>query len=1212
MLYQDIPLYGSGLIEASAGTGKTYTIAALYLRLVLGHGGAKAFMRPLRPEDILVITFTEAATQELRERIRRRLEEAAACFVHAQAPEDPVLQTLWHSYDDTGRALGAQRLRQAAEQMDTAAISTIHGWCYRMLREHAFESHRLFAQTLMTDTREAMYAAVCDYWRTFLYPLRDETAMQVVQSLWPDPTAQLKSMASWLPQLPDVPAPQTTVQALLDAYLAQRRAFAIASRIPWTQWLPELEQLFEAAQKAKAFDGRKFGAAKWLSKMREWLDDPEQLLPDQSDKQREYCTPAGIKRLWKDPQQAPTHPAFAALEALYMQHAALPQSEPLLKQHAGAWIKARLQRVANRRGELSFDEMLQGLDRALQGAHGAILAQRLRARFPVALVDEFQDTDPVQYRILESIYRPAQNPADSGLLMIGDPKQAIYAFRGADIYTYLKARRAIETRCYTLDCNFRSTPAMVSAVNTLFYQAEQDQQGRGAFLFRQGADDPLPFQKVKARPKDSVLVAENAPLAALQVCALAPGEPLSATRYQASSAEACANTIARLLQQGQQGQAGFRSPDGSLHALNAADIAVLVRDLHQARTLREALAARQIASVFLSDRDSVLTTQEAQDLYYWLLACLEPTDTQTLLAALATPTLNLSWQTLWALQQESAAWETYLARFRNYRQIWDSQGVLPMLRRFLQDMDLPSRLLARAGGERSLTNLLHLGEWLSEASVQVYGKRALIQYLYRHQQTADATDEATILRLESDAALVKVVTIHKSKGLEYPLVFLPFVCLSRSADDTLPLIYHDAHGETVLDWSPDATAQAQVESERLAEDLRLLYVALTRARHSCWLSVAATCDGRTKKPHRSAIASLLGQAAGLSAETLDAQLQALAEADPAIKITAPEEFAQLRPSAAPTTDSALHSARRVSRPVNRPVLSVCSYSGLTQVLQQDATGIYGRDEMAWLLHTPAEIPDIALAALNATAKATGIHAFPRGPASGVLLHDLLQALAQKGFDHWHHAGQAATAELRTLVAHHAQVYGMSDALKLLTQWLADLLHCSCSLPDGQHFSLSTLSPGEYQSELEFYLSVHGLSVKQLDQRITQAMLHAQARPALQAQQLHGLCKGFIDLSFCCAGRYYVLDYKSNWLGPTQASYTEEAMQQCVLEKRYDVQAALYTHALHRHLQSRLLAYDPATHLGGALFWFIRGIHAPNHGLLHLKLPDALAQNLLNG
>ncbi|WP_006787253.1 exodeoxyribonuclease V subunit beta [Thiorhodospira sibirica] len=1215
MLYQDIPLYGSGLIEASAGTGKTYTIAALYLRLVLGHGGANAFIRPLPPENILVITFTKAATQELRERIRRRLEEAAACFIHAQAPEDPVLQTLWHSYDETGRAVGAQRLRQAAEQMDTAEISTIHGWCHRMLREHAFESNRLFSQTLTADSHEALHTAVCDYWRTFLYPLHGEAAMQAVQKLWPDPTAQLKSMASWLPQLPDAPVPQTTVQVLLDAYLAQRRAFAIESRIPWAQWLPELEQLFDAAQKAKAFDGRKFRAKAWLAKMRAWLDDPEQLVPAQGEKEREYCTPEGLKQLWKDPQQVPTHPAFAALEALYAQYAALPDSAPLLKQHAGAWIKARIHHTATRRGELSFDEMLRGLDRALQASQGAILAQRLRSRFPVALVDEFQDTDPVQYRILESIYRPAQNSPDSGLLMIGDPKQAIYAFRGADIYTYLKARRVMGTRCYTLDCNFRSTPAMVSAVNTLFWRAEQHPQGRGAFLFRQGADDPLPFQKVGARPKDSVLVAENAPLAALQICELDPGEPLSGTHYQTLSAKACANTIARLLQQGQQGKAGFRASDGTLKPISAAHIAVLVRDLQQARTIREALAARQITSVFLSDRDSVLTTQEAQDLYHWLLACLEPTDTHTLLAALATPTLGLSWQALWQLQHDERQWENYLARFRSYRHLWDSQGILPMLHRFLEEMDLPGRLLARMGGERSLTNLLHLSEWLSEASVQVYGKKALIQYLYRHRQSANESDEAHILRLESDAALVKVVTIHKSKGLEYPLVFLPFICQSRDLDTKqLPLIYHNTDGETVLDWSPDAAALRQADQEQLAEDLRLLYVALTRARHSCWLGMAATYQGREKKPHRPAIAYLLGQPEGLSAETLGAQLHALAHADPAIAICAPAADTQFMPSTPPAADTALRPARRVSHALNRPARSVSSYSALTQDLHQDATEIRWRDELAWLLHLPdditqpAEPPDI----YGAPAKLAGIHAFPRGPATGLLLHAVLESLAEKGFDRWNRADQRTAAELHALLAHHAQVYGMSDAISPLTSWLEAILHCECHFPDGNSFTISTLGSGQYHSELEFYLSVHGVSVKHLDQRITQAILNPHARPALQEQQLHGLCKGFIDLIFCCHGRYYVLDYKSNWLGPNEASYSEAALQQCVLEKRYDVQAALYTHALHRHLQSRLPAYDPAKHLGGALFWFIRGIHAPNHGLLHLTLPDELAQNLLNG
>lgn len=245
---------------------------------------------------------------------------------------------------------------------------------------------------------------------------------------------------------------------------------------------------------------------------------------------------------------------------------------------------------------------------------------------------------------------------------------------------------------------------------------------------------------------------------------------LGSAAYRQEMAERSASAIRRWLSLADLGRAGFADEQGGWRALRPADIAILVRGRAEAEAIRSALAARRLASVYLSDRDSVFDSQEAIDLLHWLRACADPGADTLLRVALATRSLHLDWATLERLNQDELFWERMVLRFRDYRRSWQAQGVLPMLRRLLADFELPARLLRHADGERSLTNLLHLAEWLQRAAVELDGEHALIRHLAEQVQSPGSEE---ILRLESDADLIKVVTIHKSKGLEYPWCCCP-------------------------------------------------------------------------------------------------------------------------------------------------------------------------------------------------------------------------------------------------------------------------------------------------------------------------------------------------------------------------------------------------------------------------------------------------------
>ncbi|RXN90313.1 exodeoxyribonuclease V subunit beta [Achromobacter aloeverae] len=1283
------PLRGSRLIEASAGTGKTYTIATLYVRLVLGHGDDAGLGRPLVPPEILVVTFTDAATQELRDRIRARLADAARVFLAdpADADADPVggdvLRDLRAAYPPDTWGACARKLQLAVEWMDEAAVSTIHGWCNRMLREHAFDSDSLFQQTLEQNSAPLLAEAARDYWRVFIAGL-DSAGARELRAWWASPDALREDAARlfrYAPQLDGgldggLAAPRELLATARDA----RTRELAALKDPWPAWLTALREIFDAGVAAKRVDGRKFQARYyngWLDALQAWCEAPDSLLPELSDTAWQRLSPAGMEEAWKG--EPPDHPACAALAALRERVLALPAARNDILKHAAAWMRRRYAQEQARRAQMDFDDLLGQLDRALAGPNGAVLAAAMRQQFPVALIDEFQDTDPVQYRIFDAVYRLAEDPEDCALILIGDPKQAIYGFRGADIYTYLRARAAVDGRLYALKTNYRSTQAMVSAANHCFEVAERHPEGDGAFLFRTPRGNPVPFTGALAHGRADRLVIEDEDAPALTAWWLSGGEdgaPVGIGAYREQMAAACAGEIARLMALGRQGRAGFVSahlhaPAGTdadadadtdtdadtaagAHAaprpLRPADMAVLVNSGREARIIRQALAQRGVRSVYLSENQSVYLSPQAADIEHWLRACAEPDDPRLLRAALATPTLGLSWEALDSLNSNEWEWDRRVDQFRGYGRDWRVLGVLPMLRRLLDDFDVPAR--QRAGGvadatagERRLTDLLHIAELLQQASVRIEGEHALLRHLAEMRAAAAEGEEndALTIRLESDADLLRIVTVHKSKGLEYPLVFLPFAMAFRPVDvDDLPLAWHDADGDLHVTLEPDEGAQARADRERLGEDLRKLYVALTRARYATWLGCAPIANAQA-----SALGYLLGQGRPLDATAFDAVLDRWRGDHPHIAV---------RP--APVTSDAVYRAavstardgraREMSRGV-REHWWVASYSALrtvedgpSEAPDTAAEDVYVEASAGPMAADGEASPAIAIAVANAAPAASAmqlslgnagpLHAFPAGAEAGTFFHELLEWAAAQGF------GQAAAdaGALRDAVARRCQERGWDDWAGPLSDWLRHFLGLPLALPaqpadgadgaDGRHASaeatapdrrvaapgpvaLADLDPRACVSEMEFWFAAHDVAATRIDGLVCAHVHPGHRRAALAPARLNGMLKGFIDLVFEYQGRYYVADYKSNRLGPDDAAYDARAMLGAILDHRYELQYVLYLLALHRLLRARLPDYDYDRHIGGAVYLFLRGSHAPGGGVYIDRPSRALIEAL---
>ena len=809
------PFTGRSLIEASAGTGKTWTLTALYARLLLE--------RRLGVGQILVVTYTTAATAELRERIRARLAALLAVYEGAEAP-DPVLAGLHAQYpgEDAHR-----RLLLAVHGFDEAAIFTIHGFCQRALQDAAFEAGGDFDSELTADDREVLDGLLADLWRAELAAAEPAWARFLAQKrITPQSLRQRLRSHLGKPYLRIEPR---------DGELGDLGAASEA----WTHardiWLRDAQACLSDLA---AFDGlnkRSYDAARfalWQGELDAYFADPAAL----------FAAPTGLEKLGREALskackkgfELPGHALNAALQGLLE---ALEEARPAGEARL-IDLQVRLLDTLNRelparkaaQRMLAFDDLLNRLDQSLQGPAGEALAAALRERYPVALIDEFQDTDPVQYAIFRRIYPGGDEGGD--LCFVGDPKQAIYAFRGADLATYLKARDEA-ARQYSLNTNHRSVPALIAALNRVF-------------------DRPLPFAEPglayppvgasdKARAQ-LVLPEAGAPLELVWL----GDEPLGKGEAGNAVAIDTARRIAALLAASGRGEAYFDEA-GVRTPLRGGDIAVLVASHRQAGDVAEQLAARGVPSV-RRGRDSVWHSAEAEELAAVLAAYAEPGREGVLRYALATRLLGRDAQALARCQDDEHAWDQEREDAERYHQFWQQQGFMRAFRAWLDEQRVAERLIALPDGERRLTNLLHLAELLQTESLQRPGLEPLLAW-FNAQRAAESHGDDALLRLESDAERVQIVTVHTSKGLEYPLVFCPYLwdgaLLRRDEDITC----HAEDGTPLLDLggADYDDNRERARRERFAERLRLAYVALTRARDRLWLHWGRwPCPGRRR------------------------------------------------------------------------------------------------------------------------------------------------------------------------------------------------------------------------------------------------------------------------------------------------------------------------------------------------------------------------------
>ncbi len=1216
----NIDLEKTTLIEASAGTGKTYTITTLFCRLI-------AIGYPV--ESILVVTFTEAAAAELKLRVRQRVFDTMAQLLDMSYKnyncedqdddknddhDDDLIQFL---HQDQDVPLICQRFSHALNCFDQSPIMTIHSFCMKILKEHAFESSSFFDIELVPDRSMFLNQVSHDFFMTHVNNL-DTLFLSYLKLRQITPQSFITYSGKIVSRKDLVIKPLK--KEFEDIFHEYRQ---ILKKIHHTL-LTESEQIAQLILNHKGVDKRSYAkryVPAWLEKSCIKLDlrgkNTLFKMTEKGDALYKF-TQTRIAQKTKAGVVPPEHELFDLCEKLLKFNPVFENNLISLKIKFLDFFNSEREKIKLSQGVCFFDDLVNDLAAALenQGNQDPLKLQySVRQNYKACLIDEFQDTDPRQYEIFSRLFSSQfWDGGNTPFFMIGDPKQAIYAFRGGDIFAYLKASRECD-QSFTLEKNYRSAPLLVKGINELFSKSAA-QGSSGPFLFEQ-----IQFSKVLT-PLGAVdfLMKKRQIVPPLQFCFLKRDANISLDRQGFISKGTASKIIPGIVAKDivsllESGNTLLNKQTSNLEKISPKDIAVLVRTNKQSQQVQKALSDFNVPS-YMSGSGSVFDSAQALDLNIVLWAVYNPGDSSYIRAALCTSVFGFTSKDIIELNESQDLLYQWQESFSSYKETWKSKGFASMVMELLHN-DMAFLNANPALDQRGMTNFYHLVELISKKSIK---EKLSLYYLlkwYARQLSKELRDEASSrlqsdeLRLETDKEAVAIVTIHKSKGLEYPIVYLPYLWEGQRKPPSENISFHDPdidHGLTLDLGSVDiANSQICFQTEDFAEQRRLLYVALTRASAMC-----RVLWGGFNTIETSALGSMLhgsndtnGDKNGCKDDQTMIndleQIKALAYKSILIEHYAAQS---INPFMDQTRLKMIDlSAKKISGRI-QSVWKMSSFSGISHTISDQDVLLNPKNMNSKNLNRDDLNPSILnqdKLEINKEKSLITLLNFPKGAGAGDLFHSIFETL---DFTNYY-------KEINGEVQRKFDQFGFSnpDMIKPAETSIREVLATKL-VTKNYEFCLKEIKQDQRFNEMEFIFSVNSFKITSIIKALnnsgksdskfkTSGYLKNLSR--LTTQSLKGFIKGFIDLVIHHKGKWYIVDYKSNYLGHTYEHYSQDAMFDAMSQHHYFLQYYIYTMALHRYLKLRLKDYDYDTHFGGVFYLFIRGMHpkfASKYGVFH--------------
>ncbi|ARD30877.1 exonuclease V subunit beta [Acinetobacter lactucae] len=1193
MSYQpiiDIEFSGLHLIEASAGTGKTYTLSSLMVRI---------FLEKYLPRQVIATTFTRAAAAELKSRIRARLVEtyryldAKRSFTEqellTQAEQEPdlLLQHILKNFA-TRIAYACERLKLVIDQLDELFVGTLDSFSQKLLREFAFESGKIERAQITDDAKTYSRQLIHDVLREWI----QSQPQTVIDALYL--AGELKSVDSFVKLVEDSLNFSSAHFKLPEKPTIQFEQLAQLKQLATEIDISLLEPYYQLdGEHYKHVSGTVFRNGAFNKLFSECLPQLLQVL-NQSDIILVFDGSLAVQRelVFKFLGQIADQKVFkkcpAEISDGFYQHPCIQQIQQLfgvlknyaeqfdqlhiyLKAYLCVEVKKRLPQVLQNKGETTFSQQIRTLSEALKGEQGQRFAVFVQARYPLILVDEFQDTNQDQDDMLASIWRHPERYKKGCMIMVGDRKQAIYGFRGGDMLTFLNAYKDIQDkhgREYKLIHNHRSVADLVEVVDALF-QRQID-------FGEEVQYDPI---RAGTRPHPVLIEQNNHNPHPLRWLMLKDKE---------TEAQQVAWKIRDLLNQSHAGQLYFQK-DAQTQTLNEDDIAVLSRNhdgLDKVQFELERLGIR----VNRPSKRSVFDCSIAQDVGALLTAILHPYNEAKVKRALISRLFAMDLKQLLQLEQTAEGLSQFMTGFDTIRELWSAQGFLVAWQQCLIQFDIWQNLVAAQSkdNERVVVNLRHLTEILSQHSEKYSGAQNLYHWYLKQLRSPLDRDWELERKLSSEAG-VQLMTIHQSKGLEFKIVFLlgadkPFrennKTLNFSTQDIVKPDSNQTLTQRVVAIA-DKTYLNEIELKQheeraLAEQNRLWYVALTRASHRVY-ALLQDADGKSV----SGLAFWKNRAEPFQHRCCTDEM-VLEQIPQAIHLTKQTSVIEIQAKRFP--EQRFYSRGKTSFSYLAQHLK--HKAGTDLLASQSNDAVLAEDELD-LIHTAEAISAQPIDWIK--------NNFPRGTLAGNFLHEIFENIDFQCSDDWvieirrRFKNDYSSLWQDLLIKYNESFPEEEDAENLLYQSVAEWLKDILRTPLYQGFRLNQLQQDQYLSEFPFYLALSDrvLAMTRIQQLFAEYGLNM---PELLEARSARYLNGSIDLVYFDGQRYHIADYKSNYLGDDLADYRSDSIAQSMSLASYWLQAGLYLVALHRYLQVKMQDYQIEQHLGGATYLYLRGMN----------------------
>lgn len=1145
-------LNGINLIEASAGTGKTFTIVLLYLRLLLGIGKQQ---KKLLIHQILVVTFTNAAKEELYIRIKNGIQNLYLTCIN-KISSDPIFKLFLKEIKNIDEAIDI--LNKARNNINYASIYTIHGFCQKMLQYHTFNYNIVFRDSI-TDNEDDLYLqATEDFWRRFFYNLPENIINIIIQD-YSSPEDLLKKIKPLL-HVKSIKFKQKVLKNETLLLCHQNNINKINDfKAIWLIYYKIISKNIYSLKINKRIYSQ-FNLSRWINDITIWS----------KSETKDYILPISLKYFAQNNIKKNT------TDNIHSEHIIFKKTETILKSNfslkkiiiSNAIKKINKFVLQEKKSQslLSFNDLLSLLLKNIK--ENKCFRKLIRQKYPAAFIDEFQDTNIEQYKIFNTLYKENEKTA---LFLIGDPKQAIYSFRGADIFSYLYAKSKIKKHYY-LDINWRSSVKMCNSINILF------SQHKNPFINKH-----ISFQLIKPADTNSEMnfTINKIPQIPIRFF-LQDKKEVYIDDYQVWISKQCANEISYWLTCSKEGKATIKTKKGE-RALSCNDIAILVRNQKEANLITQELKKLNIMSIYSSYKDSIFHIFDAQELLWILKSILEPDNEQLLQQSISTHILK---KISYTMQKTMNNEHSYLIieKLYEYYDIWEKTGIFNMIKTMIIEYQINSNIIdININYEKNL-NFFHIAELLQEKFQYFDKKESLIRWFQKKILEKKQPSHNECVRSLNTLQSIKIITIHKSKGLEYPIVWIPF---SVDFNQSKLSIYHNEENfKTFFDIEQSHESLKISDKERLSEDIRFLYVALTRSIVHC--SIGMACLIKKKKNnqvysdvHKSGLGYIIQNGKIMNYQNLFNQLNQLSVSN----------IIEVKNN---TNHCILSTNKKniylISTPMTlkKSINNIWKIISFTELKQENKLLAYKKEEMI--------LDDGVIIKKN---QKLTVHNFPRGKKTGIMIHNILKNL--------HYLNQKKYEWFSIIL----EKYNISSKwTPVLMSWIKDIINTPIN---NTNIILSKINKRLCIQELEFFLSIKNtLYSTQLNKIIQSFDSISILSPKLFFNPVTGILKGFIDLVFCWKKKYYILDYKSNWLGNNNNIYSDQNIKKEIIKQRYDLQYQIYTIAIHTYLQKKIKNYNYQNNFGGVFYIFLRAINnKKNNGVFHTTPHFSLIQKIID-